>query len=77
MDKYITCDNDKLIPNFREVQRHRHKKIGRKKNLTICHFNFPWPLIEETKIIEPIPLGNLSPSEKTHLNELINNNKKL
>ncbi len=26
VDKYITCDNDKLPPNFHEVQRHHHKK---------------------------------------------------
>ncbi len=44
VDKYITCDSDKLTQNLYEVQRHHHKKICRKKNQIICHFNFPWPL---------------------------------
>jgi len=30
-DKYITCDNDKLTPNFHEAQRHHHTKTCRKK----------------------------------------------
>ncbi len=64
MDKYITCDGDKLTPNFCEAQQHCHKKIGRNKNKIICRFNFPWPLMEETQIIEPIPPGNLSPLGK-------------
>jgi hypothetical protein len=25
VDKYTTCDSDKLPPNFDEVQRHHHK----------------------------------------------------
>ncbi len=29
--------------------------------------------MEKTQIIEPIPLENLSPSERTHLNEINNN----
>jgi len=33
------------------------------------HLNSP---LEEIKIIEPIPLGNLSPLEKTRLNEINN-----
>ncbi len=70
--KYITCDTEKLTPNFCEVQRYHHKKTCRKKNQAICHFHFPWSRMEETKIIEPIPLGNLSPLEKTRLNEINN-----
>jgi hypothetical protein len=57
VDKYITCENDKLPPNFHEVQRHHHQKTSKKKKKTIC-FNFPWPLMEETQILEPIPLVN-------------------
>jgi len=26
VDRYITCDNDKLTPNLCEIQTHRHKK---------------------------------------------------
>jgi len=70
VDKYITCDNEKLTPNFCEAQQYHHKKTCRKKNQVICHFNFPWSPMEETQIIEPIPLGNLSPLEKTCLNEI-------
>jgi hypothetical protein len=64
VDKYITCDSDKLTPNFCEAQQHCHKKTCRKKNQAICCFNFPWPPMEETQIIEPIPLGNFIPFEK-------------
>jgi len=34
------------------------KKNCKKKNQDIWCFNFPWPLVEETQILEPIPLGN-------------------
>jgi hypothetical protein len=34
--KYMSCDNDKLAPNLYETQTHRHKKICKKKNQTIC-----------------------------------------
>jgi hypothetical protein len=56
VDKYITCDSDKLTPNFNEAQQHYHKKTCRKKNQTICHFNFQWLPMEETQIIQPICL---------------------
>jgi hypothetical protein len=31
VDRYITCDNDKLTPNLCETQTHCHKKPCRKK----------------------------------------------
>jgi len=40
LDKYISCDNHKLAPNFSEAQTQHHKKIQKKKNYTICQFNF-------------------------------------
>jgi hypothetical protein len=58
VDKYITFDSDKLPPNFHGVQRYHHKKTCEKKNQATCCFNFPWPSMEETQILEPIPLGN-------------------
>jgi hypothetical protein len=64
VDKYITCDSENLTPNFCEAQRYHHTKTCRKKNQAICCFNFPWSPMEETHIIEPILLGNLSPLEK-------------
>jgi hypothetical protein len=51
VDKYITCDNDELTPNFHEAQRHHHKKNCRKKNQVICHFNLPWPLWKKHKFL--------------------------
>jgi hypothetical protein len=36
VDKYISCDDNKLAPKFHKAQRHRHKKICRKKNQAIC-----------------------------------------
>jgi hypothetical protein len=36
VDKYISCDNNKLAPDLREVQTHCHKKTYRKKNQAIC-----------------------------------------
>jgi hypothetical protein len=45
----------------------------RKKNQTICCFNFPSPTMEETKILEPSSLENLFPLEKIHLSEIKNN----
>jgi len=47
VDKYISCDNHKLVPNLSDVQTHCHKKIHRTKNKTICQFNFPWPTMEK------------------------------
>jgi hypothetical protein len=48
------------------------KKTCRKKNQTICHFNFPSLAMEETKILEPTSLENLFPLEKTHSSEINN-----
>jgi hypothetical protein len=42
MDKYISCDNNKLASNLHKAQTHGHKMTCRKKNQTICRFNFPW-----------------------------------
>jgi hypothetical protein len=70
VDKYISCDNNKLTPNLREVQTHRHKKTCRKKNQAICQFNFPWPPMEKTKILEPFPMESLTPSKRVHLCEI-------
>jgi len=50
MKKYIAYNNNKLTPNFREVQTHHHKKTCKKKNQAICRFNFPWPPMEKPQI---------------------------
>jgi hypothetical protein len=47
VDKYISCDNNKLPPNLREVQTHCHKKTCTKKNQVICQFNLPWAPMEK------------------------------
>jgi hypothetical protein len=47
VEKYISYDNNKLAPNFREAQTHRHKNTCRMKNQAICRFNFPWLLMEK------------------------------
>ena len=54
IDKYISCDNHILTPNFCEAQIHRHTKTCRKKNQVVCRFNYPWPPMEETKILNPL-----------------------
>jgi hypothetical protein len=69
VEKYISCDNNKLAPNLHEAQTHRHKKTCRKRNQAICQFNFPWPM-EKTKILEPFPMEPLTPSKKVHLGEI-------
>jgi hypothetical protein len=48
------------------------KKTCKKKNQTICCFNFPSPIMEETKILEPTSLEYLFHLEKTCLNEINN-----
>ncbi len=70
MDKYISCDNNKLAPNFCEAQTHCHKKTCRKKNQAICQFNSPWPPMEKTQILEPFPMESLTPSKRVHLGEI-------
>jgi hypothetical protein len=64
VEKYISCNNNKLTPNLREAQTHRHKKTCRKKSQAICQFNFPWPPMEKTQILEPFPMEFLTPSKK-------------
>jgi len=71
VDKYISCDNNKLAPNLREAQTCHHKKTYRKKNHAICQFNFPWPLMEKTQILEPFPMESLTLSKRIHLGEII------
>ncbi len=56
VDKYISCDNNELAPNLGEAQTYHHKKTYGKKNQTICQFNFPWPTMEKTQILEPFPM---------------------
>jgi hypothetical protein len=36
VEKYISCNNNKLAPNLHEAQTHCCKKTCRKKNQTIC-----------------------------------------
>ncbi len=70
VNKYMSCDNNKLAPNLCEAQTHHHKKTCRKKNECICQFNFPWPPMEKTQILEPFPMEFLTPSKKVHLGEI-------
>jgi hypothetical protein len=70
LNKHISCDNNKLAPNLCEVQTHCHKKICRKKNQAICGFNFRWPPMEKTQILEPFPTESLTPSKRVHLGEI-------
>ncbi len=70
MDKYISCDNNKLAPNFHGAQTHHHKKICRKKNQAVCQFNFPWPPMEKIQILEPFLIEYLIPSKRVHLGEI-------
>jgi len=36
VDKYTSCDNNKLTPNLCEAKTHCHKKTCRKQNQVIC-----------------------------------------
>jgi len=63
MEKYISCDNNKLATNLREAQTHGHKKSCRKKCQTTCQFNFPW---KKTKILESFPMEFLTPSKRVN-----------
>jgi hypothetical protein len=69
VEKCISCDNNKLTPNIREAQTHCHKKTCRKKNQAICRFNFPWPPMEKTQILEPFQMESLTPSKRVHLSD--------
>jgi hypothetical protein len=70
VDKYISCDNNKLPLNLREVQTHCHKKTCRKKNQVICRFNLSWAPMEKNKILKPFPMESLTPSKRVHLGEI-------
>jgi hypothetical protein len=70
VDKYISCDNNKLAPNLCEVQTHHHRKTCRKKNQAICRFNFPWPPMEKTQLLEPFLIESSTPSKRVHLGEI-------
>jgi len=70
VDKYISCDNNKLAPNLHEAQTHHHKKICRKKNQAICQLNFPWLPMEKTQILEPFLMESLTPSKRVNLGEI-------
>ncbi len=70
VDKYISCDKNKLAPNVHETQTHHHKKTCRKKNQAICQSNFPYPPMEKTQILESFPMESLTPSKRVHLGEI-------
>jgi hypothetical protein len=71
VEKYISYDNNKLAPNFHEVQPYRHKKTCRKKNQPIYRFNFPWLLrMDKRQIFKPFPMEYLTPSKRVHLGEI-------
>jgi hypothetical protein len=53
VEKYISYNNNKLAPKLCKAQTHHHKKTYSKKNQAICQFNFPWPPMEKTQILEP------------------------
>jgi hypothetical protein len=70
VDKYISCDNNKLAPNLHEAQHIVTKRLVGKKNQTICQFNFPWPHMEKTQILGPFPMESLTPSKRVHVGEI-------
>jgi hypothetical protein len=70
VDKYISCDNNKLAPNLHEPQTHHHKKTSTKKNQAICQFIFSWLPMEKTQILEPFPMVSLTPSKRVNLSEI-------
>ena len=69
INRYILCDNHILTSNFREAQIHRHKKTCRKKNQQVCRFNYPWPPIKETTILNSLS-ESISFIDKTRLNNI-------
>jgi hypothetical protein len=70
VDKYISCDNNKLAPNLHEAQTHHHKKTCRKKNQAICQSNFPWLPMEKTQFLEAFPMESLTPSKRVNVGEI-------
>ena len=69
IDKYISCDNYILTSNFREAQIHRYKKTCQKKNQVVYRFNYPWPPMKETIILNSLS-ESISFIDKTCLNNI-------
>ncbi len=70
VDRYITCDNDKLTPNLCETQTHCHKRNLQEKNQATCCFNFPWFPWKKQFFFEMLLVENLSLLERTCLSEI-------
>lgn len=52
IDRYVTCKNDKDMPNLLNYQTHSHARTCRKK--AICRFNFPLPPVPYTVVLVPL-----------------------
>ena len=54
VDKYITCANDELSDDLKDLvnlEMHRHAKTCKKQGNKICRFNFPLPPIPRSMIL--------------------------
>ena len=66
VDKYITCANDELSDDMKDLvnlQMHRHAKTCKKQGNKICRFNFPLPPMPRTMILEPLTENKLEEDE--------------
>lgn len=52
IDRYVTCKKDPTMPNLLNCHTHRHARTCRKKGKAICRFNFPFPPMPSTVILQ-------------------------
>jgi hypothetical protein len=58
---YISYDVS-LLPNpLQNAQQHQHTHTCKKKNHVVCRFHYPWPLMCETKNLEPFQINGNYP----------------
>lgn len=54
IDKCISSDSTLLDPNLVKMQTHHHTKTCKKYRAANCRFNFPFPPMRQTTILEPL-----------------------
>ncbi|XP_059070801.1 uncharacterized protein LOC131860407 [Cryptomeria japonica] len=54
VDKYITCSTEHLDNSLANLHKHHHTKQCRRNKKTNCRYNFPFPPMQNTMILEPL-----------------------
>ena len=78
IDKYVTCSSCRAeISGLISLQTHKHAKSCKKRGQEICRFNFPFPPMPRTVILQPLDLTGFDSSQLEQIKDNYKKTKKI